>query len=139
MDPHLEHVPRLTALAARGLAGRDLERLGRQAHGALDAQVLGLGALEELGAHLFERGHFARGEGDADFVDFLGEWRRIVSMVDRIDEREGGILGRRQSLSRASGKTFSRVVGVRWIGDARLGVEKLGDLSANHDLNNEAR
>lgn len=46
-----------------------LENLGRQTNGALDAQVLGLGALEELSADLFEGLHLARGEGDADLVD----------------------------------------------------------------------
>lgn len=63
-----------------------LEDLGGQAHGALDAQVLGLGALEQLGADLLERLHLARGEGDADLVDlraiaevaFLGLLERHV-------------------------------------------------------------
>lgn len=51
------------------LLGAYLESLGGQAHGALDLQVLGLGALEQLGAHLLERLDLARGEGDADLVD----------------------------------------------------------------------
>jgi hypothetical protein len=71
VDPHLKHIPRLAALAAGCLAGRDFERLGRQADGALDAQVLGFGALEELGADLFEGRDLTAGEGYADFVDFL--------------------------------------------------------------------
>lgn len=76
VDPHLERVPRLAALPAGRLARRHLKALGRQPHGALDAQVLGLGALEQLSADFLERADFAGGQGDADFVDFLflGGW-----------------------------------------------------------------
>ena len=78
MDSHLKHIPRLAPLTTGRLACRHLQALGRQAHGALDAQVLGLGALDQLLADLFERLHFARGQSDADFVDFL---RRPESLV----------------------------------------------------------
>jgi hypothetical protein len=71
VDPHLKHIPRLAALTAGCLPGRDFEGLGRQADRALNAQVLGLGALEELGADFFEGGDFTTGEGYANFVDFL--------------------------------------------------------------------
>ena len=71
MDAHLEHVPRLAALAAGGLPRGHLQRLGGQAHGALDAELFALGAVEEFGAHFLEGGDFAGGQGDADFVDFL--------------------------------------------------------------------
>ena len=71
MNPHLKRIPRLTALTTRRLPGRDLQTLGRQADGALDAEILRLGALDELLAHFLEGLHLARGEGDADFVDFL--------------------------------------------------------------------
>lgn len=71
VDSHLEHVPCLTTLTARGLSGGDLESLGGQTDGALDAEVLGLCALEEFGADLLEGLDFARGQGDADLVDFL--------------------------------------------------------------------
>lgn len=71
MDPHLEHVPRLATLAAGRFAGGHFEGLGGEADRALDAQVLGLGALEELTAHLFQGRNLARGQGYADFVDFL--------------------------------------------------------------------
>lgn len=54
MNPHLEHIPRLAALTAGSFSGRDLQRLGGEADGALDAQVLRLGALQELGAHFLE-------------------------------------------------------------------------------------
>jgi hypothetical protein len=50
---------------------RDLERLGGQTDGTLGPEVLTLGALNELVAHLLERGDLARGEGDADLVDLL--------------------------------------------------------------------
>ena len=71
VDPHLIRIPRLTPLPTRRLAGGDLQALGRQADGALDAEVLRLGALDELLAHLLEGLHLARGEGDADLVGFL--------------------------------------------------------------------
>jgi hypothetical protein len=71
VDPHLVHVPGLAALAAGRLARRHLEGLGRQPHGTLDPEVLGLGPLQELRAHLLQRLHLARREGDADLVDFL--------------------------------------------------------------------
>ena len=44
--------------------------LRRQAHGSLDAQVLALGTLDQLGADLLERLHLARRERDTDLVDF---------------------------------------------------------------------
>jgi hypothetical protein len=49
-SPHLVGVPGLGALTARGLAGGDLQVLGGHADGALDAEVLGLGAVDELRA-----------------------------------------------------------------------------------------
>lgn len=49
----------------------DLEDLGGKADGALDAQVLSLGALNELGADLLKSLDLAGGEGDTDTVDLL--------------------------------------------------------------------
>ena len=72
VDLHLKHIPGLGTLTTGGFAGGDLEVLGGKTDGTLDAEVLGLGALDELGAHLLERGDFAGGQGDADLVDFLG-------------------------------------------------------------------
>ena len=72
MNAHLIRIPRLAPLAAGRLPRRDLQALGRQPDGALDAEVLALGPLDQLLAHLFQALHFARGQGDADFVDFLG-------------------------------------------------------------------
>ena len=71
MDPHLVRVPGLGTLTVGGLAGGDLEALGGQADGALDAEVLVLGALEELARDLLKRLDLARGQGDADLVDLL--------------------------------------------------------------------
>ena len=71
VDPHFVHVPSLASLAAGGLSRGDLQRLRGQAHGALDTQVLRLGALEQLAAHFLQRRHLARRERDADLVDFL--------------------------------------------------------------------
>lgn len=51
MDAHLEHVPGLRTLTARGLAGGVLKDLGREADGALDAEVLALRTLDEVGGH----------------------------------------------------------------------------------------
>lgn len=58
-------------LSVRRLAGADLQVLGGQAHRALDAEVLGLGALNELRADLLERLNLAAGESDANLVNFL--------------------------------------------------------------------
>lgn len=53
MDPHLKHIPCLAPLSAGRLARGDFQGLGGQAHRALDSEILGFGALKELGAHLF--------------------------------------------------------------------------------------
>lgn len=71
VDAHLEAVPGLGALTAGGLAGGDLERLGGQADGALCAEVLVLGAVDDLGADLLEDLDLAGGQGDADLVALL--------------------------------------------------------------------
>ena len=123
MDAHLVHVPGLGTLTVGGLAGGDLERLGGEADGALDAEVLGLGALKELGGHLLEGLDLAGGEGDADLVDLL---RRMLASslcsawyMSRCDRNGRGmgadgemvemdghnVQAPRQSPSRPSGKT----------------------------------
>lgn len=76
MDPHLVRIPRLATFTARRLPRRHLQALGRQADGALDAEVLGLCALDELLADLFERRHFLARQGDADLVDGLRQRER---------------------------------------------------------------
>lgn len=52
VDAHLIGIPGLGTLTARSLAGGDLEVLGGEADGALDAEVLGLSAADELLADL---------------------------------------------------------------------------------------
>lgn len=91
MDPHLVRIPGLTPLTTRRLPGRDLQALCRQANGALDAQVLGFGALDQFLADFLERLHFARGEGDADLVDFLRHVRMIGESEELLDA--GGEIG----------------------------------------------
>lgn len=83
VDAHLVQVPSLGTLTARSLTGGDLEVLGRQADGALDGQVLALGALNELGADLLEGLDLARGQGDADLVGLLysREDKMVVSKL----------------------------------------------------------
>jgi hypothetical protein len=49
----------------------------------LDAQVLALGTLDELGADLLEGGDLAGGEGDADAVDLGGLAALLVILVVR--------------------------------------------------------
>jgi hypothetical protein len=102
VNAHLEHIPGLAPLTTRCFSGCDLQGFGGKTDGALDTQVLGFRALEELGAHFFQRGDFARGERNADFVDFLWKWLGGGPMM----RGRSGILGPRQSPSRAFGKTF---------------------------------
>lgn len=90
VDAHLVEIPGLGTLTARGLTGGDLEVLGGQADGALDAQVLALGALDELGADLLEGLDLAGGQGDTDLVGLL---QRVISKVWR--RRQGMKKGRK--------------------------------------------
>ena len=77
MDAHLVGVPGLRTLTARRLAGGDLQVLGGQTDGALDAELLVLGTVDELLAHLLERLDVARGQGDTDLVD-LGTLAEVL-------------------------------------------------------------
>merc|ERR1712079_682522 len=52
VDPQLEPVPGLGTLTARGLPGGDPQGLGGHPHGPLDLQLLLLGSLDQVGAHL---------------------------------------------------------------------------------------
>jgi hypothetical protein len=49
VDSHLIAIPGLGTLTTRRLAGGDLQDLSGETDGALNAEVLGLGALEEFG------------------------------------------------------------------------------------------
>ena len=66
VDAHLELVPGVGTLTARGLAASDAEVLGGEADRAVDLEVLGEGALLELSAGGLESLDVGRGEGDAD-------------------------------------------------------------------------
>ena len=77
MDAHLKGVPGLGTLTVGGLTGGDLQVLGGQADGALDAELLVLGTVDELLADLLERLDVAGGEGDADLVD-LGALAEVL-------------------------------------------------------------
>lgn len=77
VDAHLEGIPGLGTLTVGRLTGGDLQVLGGQADGALDAELLGLGAVDELLAHLLEGLDVAGGEGDADLVD-LGAFAEVL-------------------------------------------------------------
>ena len=81
VDAHLIHVPGLGTLTARGLSGGDLEGLGGQSDGSLDAQVLRLCTLQQLAAHLLQRLHLSARQGDTDLVDFLSRNRIMLAHV----------------------------------------------------------
>ena len=71
MDSHLKSIPGLGTLSAGGLAGGDLQGAGWETDWALDAEILGLGAVDELGADLLKSGDVLGGKGDADLVGLL--------------------------------------------------------------------
>lgn len=79
MNAHLVEIPGLGTLTARSLTGHDLEVLGGQTDGALDAQVLALGTLNELGADLLEGLDLAGGQGDTNLVGLL---QRLLANCD---------------------------------------------------------
>lgn len=89
MDSHLVSIPGLGTLTTRSLAGGDLQLLGRQANGALDAQVLALGAVDQLLAHLLERLDVARGQRDADLVDL---WAIAEVLLGLLVGHSGGCI-----------------------------------------------
>ena len=77
VDAHLIGIPGLGTLTVRCLTRGDLQVLGGKADGALDAELLVLGAVDELLADLLERLDVARGQGDADLVD-LGAFAEVL-------------------------------------------------------------
>lgn len=105
MDSHLEGIPGLGSFTAGCLSGSDLEGLGRETDGALDAEFLALGTLDELLADLLEGLDFAGGQGDADLVGFLS--RMFVSKNLGAGQKEDKP-GLRRTPSLAFDKTFFR-------------------------------
>jgi len=71
VDSHLEGVPCLTTLSARGLTGSNLKSLYWKTNWALDAEFLGLRTVDELLADLLERVDLSAGQSDSDLVGFL--------------------------------------------------------------------
>ena len=69
VNAHLESIPGLGTFTARGLPGGDTQGLGGHADGALDLEVLLLGAADELAADLLQGLDVPGGEGDADAMD----------------------------------------------------------------------
>ncbi len=80
VDPHLESVPGLGTLTARGLTGGNAENLGRHANGSLDLELLLLGSPDEVAADLLQALDVAGGQRNADTMDwaFLAGWLRGV-------------------------------------------------------------
>jgi len=81
VNSHLELVPGLATLSTGSLTGGDPQGLGGHPHGALHLEVLLLGAPDELGAHLLERGDVPGGEGDPDPVDLLLLFHSLAILV----------------------------------------------------------
>lgn len=87
VNAHLEAVPGLGTLTARGLAGSDGQALGRQTDRALGAEVLVLGTVDDLGADLLEDLDLARRKGDADLVALSRLLNILVVLLVRHFER----------------------------------------------------
>jgi hypothetical protein len=104
VDSHLEHIPGLGTFTVRCLSGGDLEDLGWEADGALDAEFLCLGTVDELGADLLEGLDVAGGEGDADLYGVV--IRCAIGCIMGGFGIPCGLLGLRRSLSRLCCRTF---------------------------------
>lgn len=95
MDSHLEAIPGLGTFTAGGFTGGNFEDAGGETDGALDAEVLGLGTLDQVGGDcrisievpgggggrteltLLESLDFTRGQSDTDPVD-LGPFPELA-------------------------------------------------------------
>jgi hypothetical protein len=71
VNSHLECIPGLGTFTTGRLSGGDLQGFSWETDGTLDAEVLGLCALDELLADFLEGGDLSAGESDADLVGFL--------------------------------------------------------------------
>ncbi len=81
VDAHLKVVPGLGTLTTGRLAGGVGKHLGREADGALNAELLVLRAVYEVGANLLEVLDVTRGKRDADLVDLGSRGRSIHILV----------------------------------------------------------
>jgi len=68
VDLELVAVPGFRTLTARSLTGGDLEDLGGQADGALDAELLVFSPVDQVRRELLQVLNVAARKGDADFV-----------------------------------------------------------------------
>jgi hypothetical protein len=107
VNSHLESIPGLGTFSTGCLSGGDLESLGRETNGALDAEFLALGTLDELLADLLEGLDFAGGQGDANLMGFL---RKIIFSGTFSERKEDDLRGLRRTPSLAFGRTFWRMV-----------------------------
>jgi len=71
VDSHLEAIPGLRTFTTGCFSGGNLQGLGGEADWALDLEILGLGALNELLADLLEGSDLSAGESDSDLESFL--------------------------------------------------------------------
>jgi len=72
VDAHLEAIPGLGALTARRLARRDAQLLRGHADGSEHLQLLLLGTLDQVSAHLLQALHVRARQRDADAVHRRG-------------------------------------------------------------------
>jgi hypothetical protein len=106
VDSHLESIPGLGSFTTGCLSGGNLEGLGWETNGALDAEFLALGTLNKLLADLLERLDFAGGQGDANLVSFL--FRIFRQRKFRRGEAAGDKPGLRRTPFLAFGRTLLR-------------------------------
>ena len=94
VDPHLEPIPGLGALSARGLTGGDPQGLCGHAHGTLGLEVLVLGALDEVVADLLQGLDVEGGQGDPDAMDrrLLGGGFLVLVAGLKIEEKSHGFI-----------------------------------------------
>ncbi len=88
VDAHLEVVPGLGALTARSLAGGDSKDLGRHSDRALDSELLILGALDQVRAHLLQAFDISAGQGDADAMDRRLLFDLLTFLLVRLDTKK---------------------------------------------------
>merc|ERR1711872_563300 len=69
VDAHLEPVPSFGTFTAGRFTGGDAKSLGGNSHRTLDLELLVFGALDQIGAHLFQALHISRSESNSDAVD----------------------------------------------------------------------
>ena len=71
MNAHFKGVPCLGTLSVGCLSSRDAKVLGGQTNGTFHAKVLSLCTIDEFSADLLEGLDVARGQGNANLMDFL--------------------------------------------------------------------